>query len=405
LTRLFSSGIISAMAAPRIILCLDLDAFFASVEELLHPEWRGQPILVGGRPEERGVVASCSYAARAFGVHSAMPMGQALQRCPHAIVTPSRHSLYSDYSRRVMAIVGEYGCPMEQVSVDEVFFDATECASAWGGARALAQALKRRIVEEIGLRCTIGIASNKLVAKIACIQGKPDGLIEVPPGDEARFLAPLPISELWGVGPKGAAQLKAMGIHTVGDLQNAPLETLKFKSGSWALELQRKARGVDSSLVETEHETKSISRETTFVKDVGDLAQLKRVLLSLSEGVGHDLRSEGLQAKTIGIKLRWPNFQTITRQTTLKRPTDSTSDIYQAASALLAAAVKRGAKVRLLGVRATHLAGGRQLDLFDAGSEKRARLDKAVDDIRDRYGEKAIRRAALIRKRGASPKE
>jgi DNA polymerase IV len=391
------------MSAPRIILCLDLDAFYASVEELLHPEWRGQPILVGGRPEERGVVSSCSYAARAFGVRSAMPMGQALQRCPHAIVTASRHELYSDYSHRVMTVICEYGCPMEQVSVDEVFLDATDCAASWlpeGGAPALAADIQRRILEEIGLPCTIGIASNKLVAKIACIQGKPNGLLQVPAGDEASFLAPLPISKLWGVGPKGTTRLEARGIRTIGDLQNAPFETLKLEFGSWALDLQRKAYGRDSSLVETEHEIKSISRETTFVKDVGDLAQLKHILLSLSEDVGRDLRSEGLLAKTIAIKLRWPSFQTITRQTTLTRPTDSTAEIYQAAAFLLTAAMKRGAKVRLLGVRVTNLAGGRQLDFFDTSSEKRVRLEKAVDSIRDRFGEKAIRRAALIRKRG-----
>jgi DNA polymerase-4 len=205
------------------------------------------------------------------------------------------------------------------------------------------------------------------------------------------------------VGPRGTARLEATGIHTIGDLQDASFAALKLEFGSWALDLQRKARGQDSGLVETEREAKSISRETTFVKDVGDLAQLKRVLLSLSEDVGHDLRSEGLQAKTIAIKLRWPSFQTITRQTTLTRPTDSTSEIYQAAASLLTAAVKRGVKVRLLGVRATNLAGGRQLDFFDMGSEKRARLEKAVDGIRDRFGEKAIRRAALIRKRGPHP--
>ncbi len=388
------------MTPPRIILCLDLDAFYASVEELLHPEWRGQPILVGARPEERGVVSSCSYAARAFGVRSAMPMGQALRLCPQAILALPHHDVYADYSQRVMAIVRDFGCPMEQVSVDEAFLDTTDCAAAWNGASALAADIQRRIRADVGLPCTIGVASNKLVAKIACIQGKPNGVLQVLAGDEAGFLAPLSISKLWGVGPKGAAQLESLGIHTIGDLQNVPLETLQRKLGTWALDLQRKARGQDSGLVETGHEVKSISRETTFVKDVGDLAQLKRVLLSLSEQVGHDLRSEGLQARTIAIKLRWPDFSTITRQTTPAQPTDSDSDIYQAAIPLLTAALKRGAKVRLLGVRATNLVGGRQLSLFDAGSDRRARLDKAVDDLRDRFGDKAIRRAALVRKPG-----
>ena len=382
----------------RIILCLDLDAFYASVEELLHPDWSGQPIIVGARPEERGVVSSCTYAARAFGVHSAMPMGRALQLCPHAIVTRPRMDLYSDYSHRVMAIMREYGCPMEQVSVDEVFLDATECAASWGGALALAGEIKRRIYDETNLRCTVGIAANKLVAKIACVHGKPDGLIEVPAGGEAAFLAPLPISKLWGVGPKTAARLEALGLHTIGELMQAPPAKLKATFGLWALELQNRARGLDTSSVETDRETKSISRETTFVKDVGDLERLKHVLLELCEQVGQDLRAEGLQARTIAIKLRWPSFQTITRQTTLRPPTDSTSDIYRAAETLLEAAVKRGARVRLLGVRATNLVGGRQLSLFDTGSEKRARLDKAVDDIRERFGDKAIRRASLADK-------
>jgi nucleotidyltransferase/DNA polymerase involved in DNA repair len=280
-----------------------------------------------------------------------------------------------------------------------VYIEATDCAASWGGALALATDIKQRIYREVGLACTIGIASNKLVAKVASVQGKPNGLVHVPAGDEAAFLAPLPISRLWGVGPKGTARLEAIGIRTVGDLQNASPDTLKREFGVWAIELQRRARGLDSSQVEMGHEAKSISRETTFVQDVGDLDQLKRVLLSLSEQVGHDLRTEELQARTIAIKLRWPDFTTITRQTTLTQPTDSASDIYQAAAALLTAALKRGAQVRLLGVRATNLMAGRQLSLFDVDDQKRSRLDKAVDEIRDRFGPKVIRRAALIRKR------
>ncbi len=395
------SGIIGnclVMSTIRIILCLDLDAFYASVEELLHPEWRGRPLLVGGRPEERGVVSSCSYAARKFGVHSAMPMAQALRLCPQAVLAPPHFDVYSEYSHRVMAVLREYGCVMEQVSVDEVFLDATDCAPTWGGAVELASEIKRRIKSDTGLTCTLGIASNKLVAKIASTVGKPDGLLYVPAGDEARFLAPLPIHQLWGVGKKGAAKLQAMGIRTIGDLQNTPMAKLRQEYGLWALDLQRRALGKASDQVETGHEVKSISRETTFAQDVGDVEQLKRVALSLSEQVGRDLRDEALVARTITLKLRWPDFTTITRQTTLVQPTDSTSDIYQAAATLLTAALKRSARVRLIGVRATNLASGRQLGFFESKSEKRARLDRAVDGIRERFGSKAIRRAALIRK-------
>jgi DNA polymerase-4 len=386
------------MSTPRIILCLDLDAFYASVEELLHPAWKSLPLLVGGRPEERGVVSSCSYAARKFGIHSAMPMVQALRLCPQAIVTPGHYEVYSDTSHRVMGIIREYGCPMEQVSVDEVFLDLTDCVSAWSSASALASEIKRRIQDDIGLPCTIGVASNKLVAKIASTVGKPDGLIDVPAGDEARFLAPLPIGQLWGVGKKGAAQLHTLGIHSIGELQNAPLEKLRQAFGPWAFDLQKRAHGVGSDRVETERETKSISRETTFAQDVSDAEQLKRVMLSLSEHVGHDLRDEGLLARTVVIKLRWPDFTTITRQTTLPHPTHSTWDIYQAATALLTATLERGVKVRLVGVRATNLVSGRQLSFFESDSEKRARLDRAIDGIRARFGSKAIRRAALVQK-------
>ena len=383
------------MLGARTILCLDLDAFYASVEELLHPQWRGRPILVGARPEERGVVASCSYAARAFGVHSAMPMAQALRLCPQAIVAPPHFAVYSEHSTRVMDVLRSSGCPMEQVSVDEVFLDATHCSLLWGDPLSLAASLKSQIREEVGLPCTVGVAANKLVAKIASNHGKPDGLVHVPAGEESQFLAPIPVSKLWGVGPKSVERLQALGIRSIGDLQKASLEMLRGEFGQWALEMQRKALGVDSSLIETDHLPKSFSRETTFAQDLGDMEKLKHVLLSLCEEVGHDLRTEGMQARTIAIKLRWPSFETITRQTTPGKATDSTSEIYRAAASLLRAAWKPGARVRLLGVRAANLVSGKQLDLFDAQGDRHTRLDQAVDSIRERFGEKAILRASL----------
>ncbi len=380
----------------RIILCLDLDAFFASVEELLHPEWRGLPLVVGGKPEERGVVASCSYAARAFGVRSAMPMGRALKLCPQAIRVPPHFHAYGDYSRRVMAIIHSYGLPVEQVSVDEVFLDATDGVRGWGGALAFATDLKQRIRADTGLACTVGIAANKLVAKIASNQGKPDGLLQVPAGTEAQFLAPLPIGKLWGVGPKSQARLEALGIRTIADLQNAPLARLQPAFGAWAYDLQRKAHGSGSHTVESSRPTKSVSRETTFVKDVGDIAQLDTVVLGLSEEVAHDLRAEGLQARTVAIKLRWANFETHTRQTTLPRPTRASSGIYQAAIALLRGAWKRGAKARLIGVRATNLSAEQQLSFFEPPDTKQEQVDAVVDDLRAKFGDRVIRRARLL---------
>ena len=216
--------------------------------------------------------------------------------------------------------------------------------------------------------------------------------------EEAQFLAPLAIGQLWGVGPKHAAALQSLGLRTIGDLQRAPLKKLEPVFGAWAEEWQRKSHGVDTSAVVTSRATKSVSRETTFVKDLDDLEALKRVLLELAEDVARDLRAEGLHARTVAVKLRWANFETITRQSTLAQPTNSASDIYIAASILLESALRSGRKVRLLGVRATNLADGHQLSLFDDTAEKQARLNRTLDGIRERFGDDALRRAALVRK-------
>ncbi|MBN1399524.1 MAG: DNA polymerase IV [Anaerolineae bacterium] len=379
---------------------MDLDAFFASVEELLNPRLRGQAIIVGGAPEQRGVVASASYAARRFGVHSAMPMSQALRLCPHAVVVPARHGIYGAHSRRVMAILQEITPLVEQVSIDEAFLDVTGCERLWGPVDAIADLIRRRITGECQLPVSLGIASSKLVAKIACDLAKPQGVLIVPPGQEQDFLAPLPIGRLWGVGQVTTARLNALGIHTIGDLAAWPEEDLADRLGEWGHDLHRRALGLDASPVHTSREQRSISHEQTFAQDVGDVSLLQRTLLSMSERLAGRLREGGLVAQTVRLKLRFPDFHTVTRQSRLEQPTDQGPVIYDVAQQLLRAHLPAQRKVRLIGLGLTGLLeeGGYQLQLFDQSDQRRINLDRAVDEIRERFGREAIVRASLLRK-------
>ncbi|MFZ5857770.1 MAG: DNA polymerase IV [Chloroflexota bacterium] len=383
---------------PRTILHLDLDAFFCAVEETRDPSLRGKPFAVGGRPEERGVVSSCSYAARARGVRSAMPMSRAMRICPSLLLVSPHYRLYSDYSRRVMERLGQLTPLMEQISIDEAFLDLSDLRDP---PERLARDLRARIRDELGLPSSIGIASNKLVAKIATEVGKkaakgdapPFALTIVPEGEEAAFLAPLPADMLWGVGPKTAARLAELGIHTIGDIARWPESELAQHFGEHGRDLSRHARGVDERPIVTEYETKSISQETTFARDVRDDKVLERTLREQSASVARQLRKEGLAGKTVKLKLRWPDFTTLTRQTTLNSPTDMEEEIAKTALTLLRNIRKSDQAVRLIGVGVTGLGQPvRQLGLWDLDTQKSRKLQEAVDALQEKYGRGMIRK-------------
>jgi len=335
---------------PPVIVHLDLDAFFAAVEVLENRELEGKPVLVGGRPEQRGVVAAASYPAREFGVHSAMPMYRALRLCPQAVVLPPRHHLYREYSRRVMAILHETSPLVEQVSIDEAYLDLTARVERWEEGVEIARRLQQRVHTEIGLSASLGVATNKLVAKVASDRHKPGGLTVVPPGEGAAFLAPLPVRVIWGVGPVTAAKLHDIGVTTVGELARLDEDTLREHFGRHGLAMARLAHGVDTRRVVVEHRRKSVSQERTFARDLRDLDKLEQELQELSQGVARRLRQANLAARTIAIKLRYADFTTLTRQMRLSVPADDEATIYRTALVLLHRAWKRGRPVRLLGV-------------------------------------------------------
>ena len=381
----------------RAIIHIDLDAFFVAVECLDDPSLVGKPVIVGGRPEVRGVVASASYEARRFGVRSAMPTAEALRRCPQLIVISGHRTRYEEMSDRVMAILGDYTPLLEPISIDEAFLDVTGTEAHYGPTVQLARTLQDRIEAELKLSASLGVATNKLLAKVASDFRKPHGITVVPPGAEAAFLAPLPIRKLWGVGEVIARELAGLNIITVGDLAQVPREELIARFGVAAGEgLFRSSHGVDDSPVAPEHETKSISREETFAHDIRDAEILRRELLRLSDEVAWRLRKHNLQARTVNLKLRYGDFSTLTRQATPAEPVDSAPVIYSHVLALFEKTWDRR-PLRLVGVGGSNLVQpGRQLRLFEQEDRRQAQLDAALDRIRARYGASAIRRASLL---------
>ncbi len=387
----------------RKILHLDLDAFFCAVEEQRDPGLAGQPFAVGGRPEQRGVVASCSYAARRYGLHSAMPMARAVRLCPALLIVPARHEAYSAVSKQVMARLHELTPLVEQLSIDEAFLDVSDLADS---GEAIARHLQAEIRTQLRLPCSLGVAGNKLVAKIANNVGKaaarggntPQAITVVPPGQEAAFLAPLPVEELWGVGPKTAESLAKLGLRTIGDIAGWPEADLARRFGKLGLELAQRAKGSDERPVEPEHEAKSISQETTFARDVTDEAVLRQTLRGQAEQVGRRLRLAKLQATTIKLKIRWADFTTLTRQTTLAQPTNLDREIFAEAVRLLEKTWPPGKRVRLIGLGVSHFESpGRQLSLWDSSFEDEQRLQETLDGLRARYGRGAIKRGSQLK--------
>jgi DNA polymerase-4 len=377
------------------ILHVDIDAFFAAVEQRDRPELRGRPVVVGGRRDDRGVVSAASYEARRFGVHSAMPLRTAAALCPGAVFLPVDSARYVAASRAVMAILRRYAPWIEQISIDEAFLDVGGTESLFGSAESIARAIREAIRSEVGLTASVGVASTKLVAKVASDLRKPDGLVVVPAGTEAGFLAPLPIRRLWGVGERTRLVLSEYGVETIGDLAALPEDVLRRRFGKMGVVLSERARGIDASPVSGGDAARSVSHEHTFDHDTADAEVIERTLLALSEGVAGRLRAGGVRAVTVAVKVRDSGFVTHTRQRTLETPTDQTETIWRTALEL-ARPETRGIRVRLLGVAASHLVEREQLVLFDAEDERRRRAAAATDAIRRRYGPGAIRRARLL---------
>lgn len=378
------------------ILHVDMDAFYAAVEELDDPSLRGRAIIVGGE-DGRSVVSSASYPARRFGVRSAMPVGQALRLCPQAIVVPPNFPRYVEVSRHVMGIFRDVTPLVEPLSIDEAFLDVRGARRLWGSPGEIARGLRERVRRETGLTCSVGAAATKHVAKIASTMSKPDGLLIVPEADTAGFLAPLSVRALWGVGPKAAEALEGRGIRTVSDVLETPSAALDRALGPAMSErIRQLVRGVDERRVTPEHVEKSVGHEETFHTDIADASVLRAELRRLADRVGARLREGGWEARTVAIKVRFADFTTVTRSQTLGEPTDVGQRIGDAARELFDA-LDRPLPVRLVGVRAEKLetAGAAPASLWDDDEDWR-RVEGALDDARARFGRAVVTRAALL---------
>ena len=388
----------------RRILHIDMDAFYASVEQRDQPAYRGRPVIVGADPQDgrgRGVVSAASYEARTFGIHSALPIGQAYRRCPEGVFLPVRMSRYQEVSSHIFRIFGRYTDLVEPLSLDEAFLDVTGSLRLFGSAEAIGRRIQTEILTETELGASVGIATNKFVAKVASDLRKPHGFVVVPPGQAARFLQPLPIERLWGVGPKTAGRLRQMGLMTIGELAARPQFGLAAALGPLGAHLWDLAQGIDTREVIPEEPAQSVGAETTFPEDTADPVRIRQTVLALSEGVARRLRVEAIQAGALTLKLRDETFRTQTRSVSLSEPTDQSRDLYRTALMLLERFPFSGRKVRLLGVTASRLSdlrGSRQqlsLELNPVGAKQR-RLTEAVDRIHARFGKGAIRPASLL---------
>ena len=374
-----------------------MDAFFAAVEERDNPDLRGKPVIVGAGPHERGVVAAASYAARKFGVHSAMPSRTAYKLCPHGIFVQPHMKKYSQASKQIMAILETFTPLVQPLSIDEAFLDVTGSLELFGDARTIAQRIKADIRAQTGLTASVGVAPNKFLAKLGSDLNKPDGLTVITEANKVELLAPLPVAKIWGVGKVTEKRLRDLGLQTIGDIQRMPLAELRLHCGNLADHLRALALGEDDRELELDGESKSISSEHTFDVDTADLDQIKKCLLEQCDEVGTRLRQEKLAARTVQLKLRYADFTTLTRRRTLAQPTQDEMLLYEVAGQLLLAEDSTGQRIRLIGVGGSNLVSPEdQRDLFDHDAEKRARLATAVDALRAKLGTKSIKRGTAL---------
>jgi DNA polymerase-4 len=394
-TRLGVGAVVRPRAAHRVIAHLDFDAFFAAVEENQDPSLRGKPVIVGGG--ERGVVSTANYVARRYGVHSAMPLRTARRLCPHGVYLTGHHQLYYEYSRRLMALLDQYSPLVEQMSLDEAYVDLTGTEGLFGPPVQTARSIQQRVTDELSLSISVGLATNKLVAKVASDYRKPAGFTVVPPGREAEFLAPLPVGRLPGVGPVLLERLRDRGVSTVGDLARVPPHLLRLSFGDPGEMLAHRARGEDPRLVTPHEEVKSISREHTFEDDVSDVGLLESMLVALTEDVCRRLRRKRLEARTVTVKIRYSDFVTHTCSHTLSRPLDVDEALFEEVLALFRQGRRRRYHLRLVGVALSNLTPRAwQDDLFDQELPLLRELDLKLDTIREKYGKDAIRRGAAL---------
>jgi DNA polymerase IV len=388
---------------PNIFLHLDMDAFFAAIEQLDHAELRGKPVVVGADPKGgkgRGVVSTCSYEARVYGIRSAMPISKAYRLCPHAVYVFPRGHRYSQMSKIIMKILEKYSPDIEQISIDEAFLDITSTIKFYGSTQNLALSIKKHIKEETQLTASVGIAPSKFVAKIASDLKKPDGLVIVEEDQVKEFLAPLDISRMWGIGAKSLPHFLRLGIRTIGDLAQFSQPGLLKHFGQSGLHFWYLANGIDRREISHHSRAKSISKEITFDQDKNDPEELRNTLLYLCNELSHDMRRKQYTGHTIHIKVRSEDFQTCTRSRTLQHTTHSCDEIFKCAEEMLLKLDLCNRKIRLIGVSVSQIINDKnQLDLFETEDGPSHKVDRVMDQIRKKYGKNAITRASLVLKK------
>jgi len=373
-----------------------MDAFYASVEQLDNPELKGKPVIVGGTAKQRGVVAAASYEVRKYGVHSAMPTAQAKRLCPHAIILPVRMARYAEISKQIHKIFYDYTPEIEPISLDEAFLDVTASIPLFGSAERIGKEIKARIKQELGLTASVGLAPNKFLAKLASDMEKPDGFVVITEQNKQHILDPLPVSRIWGIGKVTTQLFNSKGIHTIEQLRKTPLPVLKSILGNQAEEVLKLAQGIDNREVESSREAKSISAEETFADDIIDEETLLNVLFHQVEQVSHRLRADGLEGKTITLRIRYKDFRTITRSHTMSAFTNTTKLLQESAIVVFEEWYKKSAaKIRLLGFGVSNLhaeGSGQQLLFSDPNNKKQKTIDAVFDKIRGKYGDDALTR-------------